>query len=290
MKAPDPKRDPKSLPMLLRKLKLPSFVSHYADMAKKAQSEGWTFEEFLAHLVELEITERDHRRKDRNRKRSGLPHDKTLGTLDMKRLPRKVQTQLPALCRGDFAEGAENVLAFGLPGRGKTHLVAAIGHELVARGYRVLFQPAFSLVQMLLRAKKDLLLERQLRRLEAFDVVILDDMGYIQQSREEMEVLFTFLSERYERRSVVVTSNLVFSEWDKIFKDPMTTAAAIDRVVHHATILELTGPSIRAQEAQERNKDLDLGDTKPPEENDDPDKPGDPKPKGPKPKGPKPKE
>ncbi len=115
---------------------------------------------------------------------------------------------------------------------------------------------------MLLRAKKDLLLERQLRRLEAFDVVILDDIGYLQQSREEMEVLFTFLSERYERRSVVITSNLVFSEWDKIFKDPMTTAAAIDRVVHHATILELTGPSIRAEEAHERNKDLDLGEKK----------------------------
>jgi DNA replication protein DnaC len=259
MKALAPKRESASLPILLRKLKLPSFVSHYSDMAQKAQSDGWTFEEYLTHLVELEITDRDHRRKDRNLKRSGLPQDKTLATLDLKRLPRKVQTQLPALCRGDFAERAENVLAFGLPGRGKTHLVAAIGHELVARGYRVLFQPAFSLVQMLLRAKKDLLLERQLRRLEAFDVVILDDIGYIQQSREEMEVLFTFLSERYERRSVVITSNLVFSEWDKIFKDPMTTAAAIDRVVHHATIIELTGPSVRAEEAQERNKDLDLG-------------------------------
>jgi DNA replication protein DnaC len=268
MKAAGANTDPPSLPMLLRKLKLPSFVSHYSEMARKAQSAGWTFEEYLGHLAELELSDRDRRRKDRNLRRSGLPQDKTLGTLNQKRLPRKVQTQLPALCRGDFVERAENLLAFGLPGRGKTHLVAAIGHELVARGYRVLFQPAFSLVQMLLLAKKELLLERQLRRLEAFDVVVLDDIGYIQQSREEMEVLFTFLSERYERRSVVITSNLVFSEWDKIFKDPMTTAAAIDRVVHHATILELTGPSIRAAEAQERNKDLDLGEKKPREEND----------------------
>lgn len=268
MKTATASTDPPSLPMLLRKLKLPSFVSHYSELARKAQAEGWTFEEYLAHLAELEISDRDRRRKDRNLKRSGLPQDKTLAALNLKRLPRKVQTQIPALCRGDFVERAENVLAFGLPGRGKTHLVAAIGHELVARGYRVLFQPAFSLVQKLLLAKKDLLLERELRRLEAFDVVVLDDIGYIQQSREEMEVLFTFLSERYERRSVVITSNLVFSEWDKIFKDPMTTAAAIDRVVHHATILELTGPSVRAEEAQERNKDLDLGKKKPRGEND----------------------
>jgi DNA replication protein DnaC len=120
----------------------------------------------------------------------------------------------------------------------------------------VLFQPAHSLVQLLLLAKKEFLLERQLKRLDGFEVVVIDDIGYIQQTREEMEVLFTFLSERYERRSVVITSNLVFSEWDKIFKDPMTTAAAIDRVVHHATILELSGESYRAEEAERRNRDL----------------------------------
>ena len=178
-----------------------------------------------------------------------------------------MQTQIPALCQGNFLERSENLLAFGLPGRGKSHVVSAIGHELIARGYRVLFQPAYSLVQMLLVAKKELMLERQLRRLDAFGVVIIDDIGYIQQNREEMEVLFTFLAERYERRSVVITSNLVFSDWDKIFKDPMTTAAAIDRVVHHCTILELTGPSFRAAEAKDRNKELNL----------DPDKPKDKK-------------
>lgn len=243
-----------SLPLLLRKLKLPSFASYHTDAARKAESEGWTFEQYLAHLAELEVTDREVRRIERNRKRSGLPPAKTLATLNVKRLPRKVQTQIPVLSRGDFLARAENVLAFGLPGRGKSHVLSAIGHELVARGYRVLFQPAYSLVQMLLLAKKELLLERQLRRLDVFDAVIIDDIGYIQQNREEMEVLFTFLSERYERRSVMITSNLVFSEWDKIFKDPMTTAAAIDRIVHHSTILELTGPSYRAEEAQERNE------------------------------------
>ena len=131
-------------------------------------------------------------------------------------------------------------------------MVAAIGHELVQRGHQVLFVPAFKLVQRLLAAKRDLELETTLRRLDRFDAVILDDLGYVQQSREEMEVLFTFLAERYERRSVLITSNLVFSEWDKIFHDPMTTACAIDRVVHHATILELSGKSFRAEAAKSR--------------------------------------
>lgn len=247
--------DPSSLPILLRRLKLPSFVAAYEDAARQAEREGWTFESYLRHLVDLETADRERRRLERNLKRAGLPGEKTLATLDVKRLPRRVQTQLPNLCEGSFVERAENLLAFGLPGRGKTHVVSAIGHELLAHGYRVLFQPAYSLVQLLLLAKKEFMLERQLKRLDGFDAVIIDDIGYIQQSREEMEVLFTFLSERYERRSVVITSNLVFSEWDKIFKDPMTTAAAIDRVVHHATILELNGPSVRAEEAQKRNQE-----------------------------------
>lgn len=252
--------DSSGLPILLRRLKLPSFVAACDTAARKAEREGWTFESYLRHLVDLEISDRERRRLERNLKRSGLPGEKTLATLETKRLPRRVQTQFPGLCEGGFVDRAENLLAFGLPGRGKTHVVAAIGNELVARGYRVLFQPAYSLVQLLLLAKKDFMLERQLKRLDSFDVVIIDDIGYIQQAREEMEVLFTFLSERYERRSVVITSNLVFSEWDKIFKDPMTTAAAIDRVVHHATILELSGPSFRAEEAQKRNQDLKLKD------------------------------
>lgn len=253
---------PSSLPILLRRLKLPSFVSAHQESARQAEREGWTFESYLRYLVELEIGERERRRLERNLKRAGLPGEKTLATLDVKRFPRRVQTQLPALCEGSFLDRAENILAFGLPGRGKTHLVAAIGHELLARGYRVLFQPAYSLVQLLLLAKKEFMLERALKRLDAFDAVIIDDIGYIQQSREEMEVLFTFLSERYERRSVVITSNLVFSEWDKIFKDPMTTAAAIDRVIHHATILELPGPSVRAEAAHQRNENLKLEEEK----------------------------
>jgi len=242
-----------ALGMLLRALKLPAFASHHEETARQAERDGWTFEAHLRHLVELELGERKERKIRRLRRDSALPSDKTLATIDPERLPAKIKRQLPALCEGGFVERAENVLAFGLPGRGKTHLVCAIGHELVQRGRSVLFTPTYKLVQRLLAAKKGLTLEDDLKALDRFDVVILDDIGYVQQDREEMEVLFTFLAERYERRSVVITSNLVFSQWDRIFKDPMTTAAAIDRLVHHALILELTGKSKRAEEAQARD-------------------------------------
>jgi DNA replication protein DnaC len=238
--------------MLLHALKLPAFAAHASEVARRAEKEGWTLEVSLRHLAELELAERHARKIRRLQRASELPEEKTLATLDLERLPAKARRQLPALCDGGFVERAENVLTFGLPGRGKTHLVCAIGHELVRRGRAVLFTPTYRLVQRLLAAKKALTLEDELRALDRFDAVILDDLGYVQQSREEMEVLFTFLAERYERRSVLITSNLVFSQWDRIFKDAMTTAAAIDRVVHHALIIELTGRSKRAEDAQER--------------------------------------
>ena len=241
-----------STAMLLRGLKLPMFVRHHAEVAAKAEREGWTFGNFLLHLAQLEVEERRRRRIERNQLASDLPPDKTVASLTRTRLTPKVQKMLPTLCEGGFVERGENLLAFGLPGRGKSHLACAIGHELIQRGYRVWFTPTYALVQRLLAAKRELLLEKELAALDTFDAVILDDIGYVQQSRDEMEVLFTFLAERYERRSVIITSNLVFSEWDRIFKDPMTTAAAIDRLVHHAVIIEMTGPSIRAEDAKRK--------------------------------------
>ncbi|HSN28231.1 MAG TPA: IS21-like element helper ATPase IstB [Kofleriaceae bacterium] len=243
-----------SLAILLRALKLPAFSRYAAEIAQKAEQEGWTFGQYLHHLAELEVHERRQRRIARYLKESKLPAEKTLATLTRSRLPAKVAKVLPTLCEGAFVERGDNVLAFGLPGRGKTHLVCAIGHELVLRGYRVLFTATYALVQRLLAAKRDLRLEKELALLDGFDAVILDDIGYVQQSRDEMEVLFTFLAERYERRSVLITSNVVFSEWDRIFKDPMTTAAAIDRIVHHSVILEMTGTSVRAEEADQARK------------------------------------
>ena len=241
-----------SLALYLRTLKLPSFAQNRDEAAKRAESEGWTYQRYLCELAEHELQDREMRRVERLKRQSKLPSDKTLETLDVPRLPAQVRSRLPALCEGGFVERAENVLAFGLPGRGKTHCLAAIGHELVRRSYSVLFVPAFKLVQMLLIAKRDLLLEATIRRLDRFQAVLIDDIGYVQQNREEIAVLFTFLAERYERRSVMITSNLVFSQWDRIFKDPMTTACAIDRLVHHATILELTGSSYREEMARKR--------------------------------------
>lgn len=239
-----------ALMILLRALKLPTVARHAEEIAQLAERDGWTFVRYLHHLVELEVHERRRRRIERNFRHSELPPDKTLATLNRSRLPVKVAKTLPTLCEGAFVERGDNLLAFGRPGRGKTHLVCAIGHELIQRGYRVLFVATYALVQRLLAAKRDLRLEQELAILDGNDAVILDDIGYVQQNRDEMEVLFTFLAERYERRTVMITSNLVFSEWDRIFKDPMTTAAAIDRLVHHSVIVEMTGNSIRIEDAQ----------------------------------------
>ena len=241
-----------ALLVLLRALRLPAFARYAEEVAAKATREGWTLGRYLQHLAELEVEERRVRRIDRALRDSDLPRDKTLATLDRVRLPQKVAKQLATLCDGGFVERGENLLVFGLPGRGKTHVTAAIGHELIQRGYRVLFTPTFALVQRLLAAKRDLRLERELVALDIYHAVILDDIGYVQQSRDEMEVLFTFLAERYERKSVLITSNLVFSDWIRIFKDPMTTAAAIDRLIHHAVILEMTGSSYRNEAARKR--------------------------------------
>ncbi|MGA9523572.1 MAG: IS21-like element helper ATPase IstB [Myxococcaceae bacterium] len=241
---------PESLAMLLRVLKLPTVARHADEVAAKAEREGWSFGLYLKHLATLEVEERRRRRIERNLRDSDLPGEKTLGTLNRKRLPPTVAKMLPTLCDGAFIERGDNVLLFGLPGRGKTHVACALGHELIRRGHRVLFTATYALVQRLLAAKRDLRLEKELGNLDSFDAVILDDIGYVQQSRDEMEVLFTFLAERYERKSVIITSNLVFSEWNRIFKDPMTTAAAIDRLVHHAVILEMIGTSVRAEEAR----------------------------------------
>jgi len=216
----------------------------------------------LAEVLEVEAQARRERRVDRLRRASRLPPAKTFDTLDAARVPRTVLIQARELARGDFVERADNVLLFGRPGVGKSHLACALGHALVGAGISVLFTPTYQLVQQLLAARRDLCLPRALRALDAFDVMILDDLGYVQQTPDEAEVLFTLMAERYERRSLVITSNLVFSEWDRIFKNPMTTAAAIDRLVHHATILEIDRGSIRAEEAK-RRKDPTLTTTTP---------------------------
>lgn len=245
-----------TLELHFKTLRMPTARQVIGEVITVARQNDWSLEQYTSELLEREIEGRRLRRIERLTKASKLPVGKTLATFDTKRLPLRTRRMLPELSSGRFLDRADNLLVFGLPGVGKTHFAAAVGHELVQRGRSVLFTPTYKVVGGLLRAKRDLELERELRRLDRFELLILDDIGYVQQTREEMEVLFTLLAERYERRSVAITSNLVFSQWDRIFKDTMTTAAAIDRVVHHSIIVEFGKDmkSVRAEEAAKRNE------------------------------------
>jgi DNA replication protein DnaC len=234
----------------LKELHLPSFRASYEELARNAQQEGLSFEQYLLTLAQRECQERRNKRVERLLQDSRLPLEKTWSALDLKRLPAKVVQQARTLLEGSFVERCENVLVFGQPGSGKTHLLSALGQELVRAGRKVLFRKCGLLVQELLAAKRDLKLPRFLKQIAGYAALILDDLGYVQQSREEMEVLFLLLAERYERGSVLLSSNLPFSGWEAIFKDAMTTAAAIDRLVHHSVIVELNVSSYRAEQAK----------------------------------------
>jgi DNA replication protein DnaC len=238
------------LASLLRQLHLPTIRASYAAAAQRAQQEALSYEQFLLELCEQESQGRQTKRIERLLRDSQLPLEKSLATFDLKRLPTKLLRQVQSLREGSFVDRKENLLAFGNSGAGKSHLLAGLAQELVRSGRPVYFSPCSLLVQDLLVGKRDLRLKRVLKKLARFEVLLIDDLGYVQQSREEMEVLFTLLAERYERGSVWLTSNLPFSKWESIFKDPLTTAAAIDRLVHHSVILELNLPSYRLEEAK----------------------------------------
>jgi DNA replication protein DnaC len=226
-------------------------------LARRAVQETASYEQYLLELAQRECQARWAKRTERLLRDSRLPLEKDLASFDLGRVPAKVSRQVRTLLEGSFVDRRENLLLFGKTGTGKTHLLSAIAQELVRNGGRkVTSWPCALLVQELLVAKRDLKLSRVLKRLSKYEVLLIDDIGYVQQSREEMEVLFTLLAERYERGTVMLTSNLPFSKWETIFKDPMTTAAAIDRLVHHSVILELNIASYRLEEAKR---------TKPPE-------------------------
>lgn len=245
----------KALDSQLRELHLPTVRELYESLSRQAKQEGLSYKRYLLELCEKECEDRRQRRTERLLRQSRLPLEKNMESFDLGRLPRKVTQQVNTLLEGSFLNRCENILAFGPPGSGKTHLLCAIVQELARKdGRRVYFSKCGLLVQELLAAKRDLKLEKALKKISKFDALIIDDIGYVQQNREEMEVLFTLLAERYERGSVLITSNLPFSKWEKIFKDPMTTAAAIDRLVHHSVILELNIPSYRAEQAKKKKK------------------------------------
>lgn len=235
---------------MLKALKLPAMAASFSDLALKAAKDGTTHEAFFHDVVRAECDQREQRRIDRFQHRSGLPAEKSFHTLQLGHFSPLIQQQVERLRSGEFVTEAVNCIAVGKPGTGKSHLLAAVGQELIAQGHAVRWCSTASLVQQLLAAKRDLKLPQVLASLDRFDLLILDDIGYVQHDRDEMEVLFTLLAERYERRSIAITTNLVFSDWTRIFKDPMTTLAAIDRVVHHAVILDLMGmESYRAKAA-----------------------------------------
>jgi DNA replication protein DnaC len=242
----------------LKDLHLPTIRQSYEEVARQAERDSLSYERYLHELVQRECEDRQGNRITKMLRESQLPLEKSLEAFDTKRLPAKAARQMRTLLDGSFLERTDNVLVFGNPGSGKTHMLEAIGQELVRRGHRMLFITCERLVQELLIAKRDLKLSRLIKKYSRYEGMIIDDLGYIRQTREEMEVVFTLLAERYERGSVLLTSNLPFSKWEGIFKDPMTTAAAIDRLVHHSIIVELNIPSYRLEQA--RNNVQALGD------------------------------
>jgi DNA replication protein DnaC len=233
----------------LQELRLATVRSQYEAVAQQAAAAPWSYADLARELLQRDCQQRQHNRIERLRKASRLHLENSWSALDLKRLPAKVVQQLRGLLRGDFLDRRENVLVFGTPGSGQTPALSAVSQELVRAGRRILSTQCSLLVQELLKAKRDLRLKELLRELAHWEDLLIDDLSYVQQSREEMAVLFTLLAERYERGSVLATSNLAFSPWEQIFKDPMTTAAAIDRLVHHSMV-ELIVASYRAEAAK----------------------------------------
>lgn len=246
------KRHQVTLDQCLKDLHLATIRLQYQEFAQQAVAESASYEQYLFNVVQQEWESRRFRRIERRLKESRLPIEKTMGSFDLKRLPVKVTQQVKTLQNGEFINNNENLLIFGNPGSGKTHLISALAQELIQKDKRVYFSTCAMLLQELLLAKKELRLPRLFKKFDRYDAIIIDDIGYVQQGKKEMEVLFTMLANRYETGSVMITSNLPFSKWERIFKDPIMTAAAVDRIVHHSVILELNIESYRINSAKKR--------------------------------------
>src|SRR5229473_1412181 len=238
----------------LKDLRLPTVRECYEDTARRAERETLSYEQYLLEVISRECDQRRKSKVQRLLKDSALPLEKSLQNFDLKRLPAKATRQLRTLLDGSFLDRKENVLVFGNPGSGKSHPLKALAQELVVKERKMHFTKCALLMQDLLAAKRDLRLSREIKQLSRYDGLIIDDLGYLQQSRDDMEVVFTLLAERYERGSVLMTSNLPFSKWEAIFKDAMMTAAAIDRLVHHSVIIELNIPSYRVEHAKKNQQ------------------------------------
>jgi DNA replication protein DnaC len=241
--------------LLLNELRLPSMRLRWAKLAEQSDKEGWPAARFLATLVEHEVADRSCRRIERHLAEARLPADKTLATFDFEAVPMVSKAQVMALASGDaWLQRGANMLLFGPPGGGKSHLSAALGLALVENGWRVLFTRTTDLVQRLQVARRELSLENAITKIDRYDLLILDDITYVTKDQAETSVLFELIAARYERRSMLITANQPFGEWGKIFPDQAMTLAAIDRLVHHSTILEMNVESYRRREAIERKR------------------------------------
>lgn len=242
--------DTAKLPTLLTALRLPTVAKLWPDFCARADKEGWPAARLLTALAELELAEREQRRIQRHLAEARLPAGKTLDGFDFTLVPSLSKAHLMALAEGDaWLKGGHNILAFGPPGTGKTHAAAGLGQELIRRGYRVLFTRTTDLVQHLQAARQALTLAHEIKRLDRFDLLILDDLSYVRKDQAETSVLFELIAARYERRSIMITANQPFSGWDSVFPDKAMTVAAIDRLVHHASILEMNVESFRRRTA-----------------------------------------
>jgi DNA replication protein DnaC len=243
------------LSLALNDLRLPAIKLIWPDFAARANKEGWPAERFLAAMVEHELAERANRRIQRHLEEARLPPGKTLDTFDFEAVPMISKAQVMALAAGDsWLEKGANLLAFGPPGTGKSHLAAALGLALIENGWRVLFTRTTDLVQKLQAARRDLQLEAAIAKLDKYHLLILDDIAYVTKDQAETSVIFELIAARYERRSLLITSNQPFGEWGRIFPDQVMTLAAVDRLVHHATIFEMNVESYRRRTAVDRKR------------------------------------
>jgi DNA replication protein DnaC len=242
--------DAARVPIMLAELRLPTIKRLWSELAEQSNREGWPAERFLSALLGHEMAERETRRLARARADSQLPPGKSLAEFDFAAVSMISKAHVMALAEADgwIAQG-HNLLAFGPPGAGKTHMIAGIGHALIDRGYKVLFVRTSELVQRLQAARRDLRLPAELAKLDRFDLLVLDDLSYARRDQAETSVLFELIAERYERKSIAITANAPFSEWDQVFPDKAMTVAAVDRLVHHATILEMNVDSYRRRAA-----------------------------------------